>query len=79
MAGQVDDEAGKRAAKTADKAHTRDSLEALSKLGEVVDGRYRSQRPGITQEQVVTRMGVSVGDSCSAQTGTASGSPGLPE
>ncbi len=36
-----------RAQKTAEKAHTRDSLQALSKLGEVVDGRYRivSQPP----------------------------------
>jgi uncharacterized protein (DUF2252 family) len=43
--------AAKRARKTAQKnvqkAHTRDSLQALSKLGEVVDGRYRivSQPP----------------------------------
>jgi len=38
---------GKRAEKTLDKAHTRDSLQALSKLGELVDGRYRivSQPP----------------------------------
>jgi hypothetical protein len=37
----------KRAQKTAAKAHTRDSLQALSKLGELVDGRYRiaSQPP----------------------------------
>ena len=37
----------KRAEKTAEKAHTRDSLQALSKLAEVVDGRYRivSQPP----------------------------------
>ncbi len=36
-----------RAAKTVEKAHTRDSLQALSKLAEVVDGRYRivSQPP----------------------------------
>ena len=36
-----------RAQKNAEKAHTRDSLQALSKLGEVVDGRYRivSQPP----------------------------------
>jgi uncharacterized protein (DUF2252 family) len=35
------------AKKTAKKAHTRDSLQALSKLGELVDGRYRivSQPP----------------------------------
>ena len=39
--------AEKRAEKTAAKAHTRDSLQALSKLGEVVDGAYRivSQPP----------------------------------
>jgi uncharacterized protein (DUF2252 family) len=39
--------AQRRAAKTAEKAHTRDSLQALSKLGELVDGKYRivSQPP----------------------------------
>jgi uncharacterized protein (DUF2252 family) len=39
--------AEKSAAKAVAKAHTRDSLQALSKLGEVVDGRYRivSQPP----------------------------------
>ena len=39
--------AGKRAEKTAAKAHTRDSLQALSKLAELVDGKYRivSQPP----------------------------------
>jgi uncharacterized protein (DUF2252 family) len=37
----------KRAERTLDKAHTRDSLQALSKLGELVDGQYRivSQPP----------------------------------
>jgi uncharacterized protein (DUF2252 family) len=37
----------KTAKKSAEKAHTRDSLQALSKLGELVDGRYRivSQPP----------------------------------
>jgi uncharacterized protein (DUF2252 family) len=37
----------KNAVKTQAKAHTRDSLQALSKLGELVDGRYRivSQPP----------------------------------
>jgi uncharacterized protein (DUF2252 family) len=37
----------KTAKKRAQKAHTRDSLQALSKLGEIVDGRYRivSQPP----------------------------------
>ena len=33
--------AEKRAEKSAAKAHTRDSLQALSKLGELVDGQYR--------------------------------------
>ena len=39
--------AQKRAVKTAEKAHTRDSLQALSKLGELADGSYRivSQPP----------------------------------
>src|SRR6266436_1818336 len=39
--------AEKRAVKTAAKAHTRDSLQALAKLGELVDGEYRivSQPP----------------------------------
>ena len=39
--------AAKRAEKTRQKAHTRDSLQALSKLGEVTDGTYRivSQPP----------------------------------
>jgi len=39
--------AARRATKTLDKARTRDSLQALSKLGEEVDGRYRikSQPP----------------------------------
>jgi uncharacterized protein (DUF2252 family) len=39
--------AAKRAEKTIAKAHTRDSLQALSKLGELVDGQYRivSQPP----------------------------------
>ena len=39
--------AQKRAGKSAAKAHTRDSLQALSKLGELVDGKYRivSQPP----------------------------------
>jgi hypothetical protein len=37
----------RRAEKTLENAHTRDSLQALSKLGELVDGRYRivSQPP----------------------------------
>jgi uncharacterized protein (DUF2252 family) len=62
--------AGKRAEKTAAKAHTRDSLQALSKLGELVDGRYRivSQPPivvpardlaatyGLSPDQVVPAL-----------------------
>jgi uncharacterized protein (DUF2252 family) len=41
--------AAERAGKSREKAHTRDSLQALSKLGEMVDGRYRivSQPPVI--------------------------------
>jgi uncharacterized protein (DUF2252 family) len=39
--------AQKRAVKSLDKAHTRDSMQALSKLGELADGQYRivSQPP----------------------------------
>ncbi len=39
--------AARTARKNAQKAHTRDSLQALSKLAEVVDGKYRiiSQPP----------------------------------
>ena len=45
--GEAGQAAEKRAEKTAAKAHTRDSLQALSKLGELVDGKYRiaSQPP----------------------------------
>jgi uncharacterized protein (DUF2252 family) len=41
------DERAKAARKAAEKAHTRDSMQALSKLGELVGGRYRivSQPP----------------------------------
>ena len=35
--------AAERAEKNRQKAHARDSLQALSKLGELVEGRYRSQ------------------------------------
>jgi vacuolar-type H+-ATPase subunit H len=44
---KVAQRAQRRAARTLDKAHSRDSLQALSKLGELVDGRYRiiSQPP----------------------------------
>ena len=46
-AAKVAKRAEKGARKSAAKAHTRDSLQALSKLGELVDGRYRivSQPP----------------------------------
>ena len=37
--------AAKRAEKTAAKAHTRDSLQALSKLGELVDGTLPDRQP----------------------------------
>ena len=45
--GSQDGQAGRRRPEVLAKAHTRDSLQALSKLGEVVDGRYRivSQPP----------------------------------
>jgi uncharacterized protein (DUF2252 family) len=47
QAGKAARRAEKTAARTVAKAHTRDSLQALSKLGELVDGRYRivSQPP----------------------------------
>jgi uncharacterized protein (DUF2252 family) len=44
--------AEKMAAKALTKAHTRDSLQALSKLGELVDGRYRI----VSQPPVVVPM-----------------------
>jgi uncharacterized protein (DUF2252 family) len=46
---KVAKEAARRAEKNLAKAHTRDSLQALSKLGELVDGQYRivSQPPVI--------------------------------
>jgi uncharacterized protein (DUF2252 family) len=46
-AAKVAKQAEKGARKSAAKAHTRDSLQALSKLGELVDGQYRivSQPP----------------------------------
>jgi len=46
------------AEKTRLKAHTRDSLQALSKLGEVVDGRYRiiSQPPIVIPERELCGM-----------------------
>jgi len=45
--GKLAKKAQKQAVKTAAKAHTRDSLQALSKLGELVNGQYRivSQPP----------------------------------
>ena len=53
----------KRAEKTAEKAHSRDSLQALSKLAEVVDGRYRivSQPPIVVPlREMAPRIGRSV-------------------
>jgi uncharacterized protein (DUF2252 family) len=48
----------KVAEKTREKAHTRDSLQALSKLGEVVDGKYRivSQPPIVIPERELREM-----------------------
>jgi len=50
--------AQKLAEKNARKAHTRDSLQALSKLGEVVDGRYRivSQPPIVVPARDIESM-----------------------
>jgi Uncharacterized protein conserved in bacteria (DUF2252) len=47
------EQAAKMSEKNREKAHTRDSLQALSKLGEVADGRYRivSQPPLIVPER----------------------------
>ena len=61
MARQAAAQAGeKRIQRTADKARTRDSLQALSKLGECVDGRYRiiSQPPIVIP---VSELGASYG------------------
>jgi uncharacterized protein (DUF2252 family) len=51
-------QAEKTARKTAEKAHTRDSLQALSKLGELVDGRYRivSQPPVVVPARDIEAM-----------------------
>jgi uncharacterized protein (DUF2252 family) len=57
--------AAKHAAKAAAKAHTRDSLQALSKLGELVDGKYRivSQPPIVIPARDLAAMsGISPGD-----------------
>jgi uncharacterized protein (DUF2252 family) len=57
--------AAKRAEKTRVKAHTRDSLQALSKLGELVDGKYRivSQPPLVIPARDLARLsGISPGD-----------------
>jgi Uncharacterized protein conserved in bacteria (DUF2252) len=53
--------AQKRAEKTAAKAHTRDSLQALSKLGELADGRYRivSQPPIVVPARDLATYGLS--------------------
>jgi uncharacterized protein (DUF2252 family) len=57
--------ASKAGQKAAAKAHTRDSLQALSKLGELVDGKYRivSQPPIVIPARDLAPMsGVSPGD-----------------
>ena len=53
--------ARKRAEKLADKARTRDSLQALSTLGELVDGRYRivSQPPIVVPAREAASLGFS--------------------
>ena len=54
--------AEKRAEKSAAKAHTRDSLQALSKLAELVDGQYRivSQPPIVVPlRDLAGRLGIS--------------------
>ena len=55
--------ARKAAEKTAKKAHTRDSLQALSKLAEVVDGRHRiiSQPPIVyPARDLAAKLGLSI-------------------
>jgi uncharacterized protein (DUF2252 family) len=57
--------AQKRAEKTLEKAHTRDSLQALSKLGELVDGTYRivSQPPTVVPARdLAATYGLSPGE-----------------
>ena len=57
--------AEKRAEKTREKAHTRDSLQALSKLGELVNGAYRivSQPPVIVPARdLAATYGLSPGE-----------------
>jgi uncharacterized protein (DUF2252 family) len=57
--------AGKRAERFAGKAHTRDSLQALSQLGELVDGRYRivSHPPAVVPARdLAATYGVSAGE-----------------
>src|SRR5262249_12183977 len=59
---KADKQLGKRAVKSVEKAHTHDSLQALSKLAELVDGRYRivSQPPIVVPvRDVVEAFGVS--------------------
>ena len=61
--GGVDKAAEKAAEKAARKAHTRDSLQALSKLAEKVDGRYRivSQPPIVVPlRDLASSIGLSV-------------------
>jgi uncharacterized protein (DUF2252 family) len=56
------EKAAKRAEKSREKAHTRDSLQALSKLGEQVDGKYRivSQPPIVVPaRELVAAYGMS--------------------
>ena len=58
---KAEKKAEKRAAKTAAKAHTRDSLQALSKLCELVNGKYRivSQPPIVVPARDLASSGLS--------------------
>ncbi|HLH59402.1 MAG TPA: DUF2252 domain-containing protein [Streptosporangiaceae bacterium] len=66
---RLTDKGAKVAEKTRAKAHTRDSLQALSKLGEVVDGSYRivSQPPIVIPERDLAGMyGLTAGETARA-------------
>ena len=72
----------RQAEKTCRKAHTRDSLQALSKLGELVDGHYRivSQPPVVipARDLAATYGDVTAGRGREASCTTSSGSTGPP-
>ena len=73
--------AQKRAAKTLGKAQTRDSLQALSKLGEVVDGNYRivSQPPVVVPARdLAATYGLSADEVRATRSASSSALPGHP-